>query len=211
MKHITKQPEPRALSGWKALANTNWQPTYADLSGETKKAVKQALMKEQGYLCCYCERRLTENDSHIEHFRPQSEPSANPLDYTNLLCSCQDQIKKGEPRHCGNLKGDWFDVQLLVSPLDSDCEMRFSHRGDGAIQPRVATDRAAMTTIKKLGLDIPKLNSLRAQAIEPFLEVGLSEEELQQFVSGYLSQDNEGRFGPFWTTICYLFGDLVSA
>jgi hypothetical protein len=65
MKHIVKQHEPKAFANWKALANDDWQPTYGDLSGEAKKAVKSALMAEQGYICCYCERRLTEEDSHI--------------------------------------------------------------------------------------------------------------------------------------------------
>ena len=63
MKHIVKQQEPEAFANWKALANNNWQPTYDTLSGETKKVVKSALMAEQGHICCYCERRLTEEDS----------------------------------------------------------------------------------------------------------------------------------------------------
>lgn len=93
-----------------------------------------ALMAEQGYICCYCERRLTNDDSHIEHFRPQSDPTVDPLDFGNLLCSCQNQLKKGEPRHCGNLKGEWFDRDLLVSPLIPGCEDRFAFTGDGEIK-----------------------------------------------------------------------------
>lgn len=103
MKHIVKQGEPEAFLDWKALANEDWMPTYDDLAGETKKTVKGALMEEQGYICCYCERRLTDGDSHIEHFQPQSDPAVDPLDFSNMLCSCQNRIKKGEPRHCGNI------------------------------------------------------------------------------------------------------------
>lgn len=44
MKHIVKQAEPQALTDWKALENENWQPTYGTLSGDTKNAVKDALM-----------------------------------------------------------------------------------------------------------------------------------------------------------------------
>ena len=95
MKYIVKQAEPIALKEWKALANDDWQPTYGTLSGEVKKAVKDSLQAEQGGICCYCERELRDEDSHIEHFQPQHDPNVDPLDYANLLCSCQNRIQKG--------------------------------------------------------------------------------------------------------------------
>jgi len=210
MKYIVKQGEPVAFSDWKALANDDWQPTYNDLSGVEKRDVKAALMAEQGHICCYCERRLIDSDSHIEHFQPQSDPAFDPLDFDNLLCSCQNQIKKGEPRHCGNLKDDWFDSVLLVSPFDPGCEERFAHTGDGLIKPASEHDQGAAETIKKLGLDLPKLNALREKAIEPFLDDQMSEDDMRAFVSGYLKKDAQGRYGEFWTTIRYLFRGYVA-
>jgi uncharacterized protein (TIGR02646 family) len=210
MKYILKHSAPQAFTDWKALANTDWQPTYDDLSGNPKKALKDALMAEQGAICCYCERRLIPQDSHIEHFRPQSDPSVDPLDFANMLCSCQNQLKKGDPRHCGNLKDDWFNDLLLVSPLDPGCDHRFAFTGDGNIKPALATDAAATETINRLGLDIQKLNVLRASAIEPFLEETLNEDEMRRFVSGYLERDGNGLYGEFWSTIRYLFRDYAS-
>ena len=205
MKHIVKQQEPQPFLEWKAMASEHWQPTYDELRGAIKQSVKQALMAEQGYLCCYCERRLLDHDSHIEHFRPQNDPQVDPLDYANLLCSCQNKIKKGEPRHCGNLKNGWFDEQLLISPFSADCAERFAYTGDGKIRPANPADASAVETIKRLGLATPKINAQRAKAIEPFLEVGLSEVEMKQFVSAYLQKDELGRFGEFCTGIHYLF------
>jgi uncharacterized protein (TIGR02646 family) len=211
MKYIEKSVEPQVFIDWKAQANDDWQPTYSDLRGDIKKAVKEALMAEQGYICCYCEQTLIDNDSHIEHLIPQSDPAVDTLDFDNLLCSCQDQVKKGEPRHCGNLKEDWFDPELLVSPLSSDCESYFAYTGNGGIKPSVSQDPAAAETIKRLGLDIPKLNDLRAKSIEPFLDADLSVEDMRAFVAGYLSRDSAGQFGAFWTTIRYLFGNYVDS
>lgn len=205
MKHIVKLREPQSFSDWKAMANESWQPTYADLRGQIKQSVKQALMDEQGYICCYCERRLMDGDSHIEHFRPQNDPQADSLDYANLLCSCQAQIEKGDPRHCGNRKDDWFDEQLLISPLGSNCAVRFAYSGDGEIRPANLADHSARETIERLGLGIPKVNALRKKAIEPFLDDELSALEMRQFVSGYLQKDAQGMFGEFWTSIHYLF------
>jgi len=205
MKHIAKDQNTPDFDEWKASANYDCQPTYEDLSITTKKEVKYSLMKEQGYICCYCERRLTDDGSHIEHFNPQSNNAVNPLDYANMLCSCQNQLEQGEPRHCGHLKGDWFDNQLLVSPLDPDCEGHFAYTADGKIQPAEKSDDAARMTIEKLGLNVNKLNALRKKAIEPFLDENLSEQDFSQFVSGYLRKNTGGMFGEFWTTIDYIF------
>jgi uncharacterized protein (TIGR02646 family) len=210
MKHIVKGPEPTAFTDWKTMANENWQPTYSILRGSEKKAVKDALMDEQGHICCYCERRLIDSDSHIEHFRPQSAPAVDPLDFSNLLCSCQNRIKTGEPRHCGNLKDKWFDAVLLVSPLDPGCEARFNFTGDGQIKAARETDAAACETITRLGLAHPKLNALRMAAIDPFLDDTLTTSELGEFVTGYLEKDRDGQFGEFWTTIRYLFADYAT-
>jgi len=204
MKYIIKGTEPKKFLSWKALANINWQPTYNDLRGEEKQAVKSALMEEQGYICCYCERELSDNDSHIEHFKPQSDRSVDSLDFSNMLCSCQKQLEQGEPRHCGNLKGSWFDNELLVSPLAADCEKKFTYIYDGYIQA-ANNNPSASETISKLGLGIDKLNDLRRKAIEPFIDDELSEDELKIFLDGYLRKKN-GKFNSFHTTLLSLFG-----
>lgn len=206
MKYIQKQAEPPEFTRWKQQANEDWQPTYKDLRGDEKTAVHEALIREQGSLCCYCEQTLDPDDSHIEHFQPQSDPKVDPLDFENMLCSCQNQIKKGVPRHCGNLKENWFDSNLLISPLDPNCETAFKFTADGHIQPRKEQDQAAVTTISKLGLNIPKLREARKKAIEPFLEPSLSEEELKEFITGYLLPSPSGEFSEFWSSIQYLFG-----
>jgi uncharacterized protein (TIGR02646 family) len=206
MKYIEKQPEPPIFAEWKAQANAEWKPRYDDLRNPEKPALKKALMAEQGALCCYCERRLIESDSHIEHFKPQESFKDETLEYGNLLCSCQQELEKGEPRHCGNLKDKWYDAALTVSPLDPDCEARFAYTHDGRIHPAVATDEGASQTIKRLGLSIPKLNALRRSAIEPFIDDALTVDDMQQFVTGYLERDPGGHFNEFFTTIRHLFG-----
>ena len=210
MKHIVKGDEPEEFSEWKARANEEWQPSYDILANPQKRAVFDALMSEQGYICCYCERRLVVGDCHIEHFKPQDDDTVDALDFTNMLCSCQNQLKKGDPRHCGNLKDNWFDGVLLVSPLDPDCEAHFSFTGDGGIKPSSEADDAANQTITKLGLDIPKLKALRKNAIAPFLDESLSDDEFQEFVAGYLQRSDDGIYGEFWTTIKYLFSENVA-
>lgn len=211
MKYIEKRPEPESFSRWKALRNDNWEPEYNSMGSLIKNTLKEALMQEQGYICCYCERPLFADDSHIEHFRPQSDSQTDPLDFSNMLCSCQNQLRKREPRHCGNLKEDWFDEDLLVSPLSPDCETKFAFTADGDIRERELGDDAAITTIKKLGLNIPKLNDLRKKAIEPFLDETLNEQELREFVTRYLQKDHWGMYGEFCMAIKDVFGDYLGS
>jgi uncharacterized protein (TIGR02646 family) len=210
MKHIVKREEPEEFITWKLLSNDDWQPTFRNIPGEMKNVLRYALMAEQGGICCYCERRLSAEDSHIEHLRPQSDPMVDPLDFGNLLCSCQNQIRRGAPRHCGTLKDDWNEPEMMVSPLDPNCERRFAYYGDGVIRAAIADDRGALMTIEKLGLAISRLNDLRARVIEPFLDEDLSPEEVRLFVAGYLARDESGRYGEFWTTIRHLFGGLIA-
>lgn len=207
MKHILKQAQPQELAEWRESGNEDWQPTYNDIDSHVKRKVKDSLMEEQGWLCCYCERRLTDKESHIEHFKPKCDPTTDPLDYDNLFCSCQNQERRGVPLHCGRSKGGWFDPALLINPLDDDCETRFSFLLDGTIFPRSDKDRAAETTIKRLNLDIPNLRALRQAAVAPFLDPTLSDEECAIFVKKYLKMDESGKFGEFWTTIRFLFNN----
>jgi uncharacterized protein (TIGR02646 family) len=219
MKHIIKGQEPSEYSLWRTTPIEGQPPTYRDLKSdgtnklksEANRALIDALMKEQGYICCYCECRLIKDDSHIDHFKPQCDNTVNSLDYSNMLRSCQNQPKKGECEllHCGHLKGEWFHEQLLISPLSPSCEDRFSYTIDGAIYPRNESDDAAIKTIEKLGLNKGILKASRSEVIEPFLNLNneMEEHELSLFVTGYLKMDSDGHFGQFWTTINYLSGE----
>ena len=65
-------------------------------------------------------------------------------------------------------------------------------------------------TIKKLGLNIRKLQALRSDAIEPFLDPTWTDEDFNAFVTGYLEIGADGRLGRFWTTIRYMFSPATA-
>lgn len=209
MKYIVKEQEPIQFREWKNLENDDWKPTFSILQGDEKRAVIDALKAEQGYICCYCERKLETGDCHIEHLKPQGKNlyPEYQLDYDNLICSCQLELEKGEPRHCGNSKGSWFNEHLFISPLSPDCELKFKYTFDGYIEAAIENDIATITTIDKLQLKKDKLNALRRKAIEPFIDEELTRMDLVDFTRGYLvdKSENGGKFNEFYTTIRYLF------
>lgn len=198
MKYIVKQTEPESFIIWKNKENDDWKPTYANIDKQERIDLFKSLKDEQGHICCYCERELNDRDCHIEHFRPKDKTKFPHLElvYDNLLCSCQVNTEKGEPLHCGNSKGNWFDEELLISPLDSTCESKFKYTFDGQILPFNEDDEAAKTTIERLQLNIDKLKDLRKGVIDALFE--------DEDVAWYFEM-KEGRFNEFHTTIRYLF------
>ena len=164
MKQIVKNQEPPQFSNWKRQDKMAHRPNWNRVAGAIKTVIHDALMDEQGYICCYCESRVARDNSHVEHFRPRRTYSHLQLDYLNLHCSCE--ASSGEPVRCGHKKGSWFNEELLISPLEQNCSRRFKFNGSGEILPRSPTDSAAKETIKRLGLDLPKLNARRAAAMD---------------------------------------------
>lgn len=195
MKQIVKGSEPVDFSHWKARDRMKHRPNWRRVRPPIKRQIHEALLKEQGFLCCYCEVRVTIYGRHVEHFRPRENYPGLALDYANLHCSCQRELSPGEPRRCGYRKGSWFDEDLLVSPLTSDCEVRFRFTANGDIFPRTAQDAGASATIQKLGLNIYKLRALRASVVDALLD------ESPANINRLLESRADGKFVPFYTTI----------
>jgi uncharacterized protein (TIGR02646 family) len=208
MKQIIKLPEPEELFAFKAKANDDWKPTFDNLETKVKNAVKESLMNEQGHICCYCERRVFDRYSHIEHFRPQHDFPERDLDYENLHCSCFPDKENVTPLHCGPAKDDKqgakISVEDMISPLDPECESAFVYLLDGKIEAAGDSSHAG-NTIKKLRLDCDRLIKMRANAIEPFIDDSLELDEFRRFVESYLEEGENGKFQEFHRTIAYLF------
>ena len=201
MRFIVKGNEPASFTEWKALANENWQPTFDLLANPVKRDLCDALKREQGFICCYCERELSAKDYHIEHLNPQSVHDGDDLDYQNLLCSCLNKTAKGAPLHCGKAKDD---NRLPIHPLMENCQQYFIFEGNGKI---TSDDDQAKETIQLLKLDLGKLNDLRKGVLEPFLEQELSDQDFENFVKGYLEGDDKP--APFASAIEYIFRDFL--
>ncbi|HIJ83351.1 MAG: TIGR02646 family protein [Magnetococcales bacterium] len=194
MKYIRKKAEPPKFTLWKKQ-NIPLGMGYGQLHSDVKKSLHTSLIQEQGGLCCYCECRVRQEGSHIEHFCPQQTFPGMGLKYDNLHASCQRELQPGEPLHCGHGKANWFDQDLLVSPLDPGCEARFKFTAIGKMVAADPEDVAARETIDKLGLNIEKLQALRKGAIDALMDN--SPDQIYQI----LDMPINGEFQEFLTTI----------
>lgn len=131
--------------------------------------------------------------------------------YENLLASCQANLGRKDPRHCGTAKGDWYAAALLVSPLDPGCESRFFYDLDGKVHESDPADQGAKETIAHLDLDGPRLRALRRTAIEAAIDLDLAPEERRVLLAAYEARDAEGRFDSFCfvlaATLRFLYGE----
>jgi uncharacterized protein (TIGR02646 family) len=225
MKYIQKGQEPAKFSDWKAQANKNWQPTWDTLRGSEKSDLHQALLQEQGYICCYCGMRINLNTSHIEHFKPRKHFPELALEYGNFLSSCpgegqdnaEEALRNPNPNqpetsirgeHYGHQKASWYDPDLTISPQDPNCADYFRYTGLGEILPVADSlfNAAAQETIRQLRLDHPRLEASRRSALQGILAVldDLSDVELQKLADAYEKPDPEGKYVRFCGAVSYL-------
>lgn len=80
-----------------------YELNYEDRRKEEQpfKLLQDALLTEQGSLCCYCMTKIAQKANlTVEHFIEKSKDGSKALDYKNLLGSCNSQtscnIGRGE-------------------------------------------------------------------------------------------------------------------
>ena len=171
MKYIHKDPEPVNLRRYRQQPGSSYKKL------RKKKAlyreVKQSLAKEQGFICCYCGRRISgSSDSQIEHIfaKGTSVYEEMQLDYeTNLLACCDGgkNARKGdsirpEDIYCEAKKGDTI---LPINPLNPDCEKKFMFDQNGEV---LGIGKDAEVTIKILNLNSPVIKTMRKYAIDNY-------------------------------------------
>lgn len=198
MKHTVKGGARNEFEVWK---QGGWTPGYTDLQNPEKTLLHAALIQEQGGVCCYCGRSVSQADSHIEHFRPQESRPDLALDYGNLHASCIRETKLGNPLHCGHYKGNGFDEAQHISPLDPDCEVRFLYTREGAIEPACSDDAGAQYMMDLLNLDCAFLNNRRKSALtqvfDPSFISTVTASELRALAQAYRQRDSAGLLGNF--------------
>ena len=141
MIRIEKGKEPRSLTEYKMQENASFQ----DLPINVKNDIRLHLLKEQGYLCAYCMRRIHQDSMKIEHFMPQSTISGKEaLEYNNLLGVCWggskhkkrdsncDSQKNDDPREltCDSKKGN---TRIIADPRDQRVIDKIEYKHDGTI------------------------------------------------------------------------------
>ena len=163
MRCIVKGEVPEAFAQWKARnsAKSDWSSFSKPQSQSyvIYQKLRHSLISEQKHQCCYCEVVLKkEGDAHVEHLKDQGHHPDERFNFSNLLASCQYRDS------CGHKKGNGF-FKEMVSPLDENCQARFTYTARGKIIPIDEGDSFAQKTIDLLGLNCKRLIDRRLSII----------------------------------------------
>lgn len=239
MKHIVKEKSPLEFEDWK-IKN---QLTESDLASKkkldndkaeiwkkfTKKTavrnkVKEYLLIEQGFICCYCQQRVELNEkTTIEHFEARKKYPSKMFNYENIFACCdggQGERTKQEnkteiiPKYCGHAKEN---ETLSINPLDDNCESHFRYSfnfdfDDPEVQIEDLSPEAK-DAIQKLNLDIQKLRSARGKAIVELIydennEI-ISDEEIEILFSIIKQKSEDKKFRPFCVVLEHVLQSLL--
>ncbi len=209
MKYIAKEPknEPETLIKFKKTPNAS----YAGF-GDTGQLLKKALCKEQGYICCYCMREISEQSMCVEHYIPQNRHKNSPyskeihkdneLKYRNMLASCNDKIYC-----CSERRGN---EPLKVNPLDKNIEDLVSFANNGRISYKewVKGDIDTVLKLNDKGLiDIRKKVLALVRKSLPQDSKAWSASVLKKELTKWSTLDNKGKYRPF----CRIVIDYLDA
>lgn len=129
MRYIQKKSEPESLTQYKKK-----QGAYYD-GYDKKDDVRESLLKEQGYLCGYCMKRLETCDQvKIEHIVPQSkllEDERAALDYRIMLGVCYGN--EGHPKREQTCDAHRGNEKLTVDPFNESSISLIKYQSDGTI------------------------------------------------------------------------------
>ena len=188
MKFILKESEPIA---WKNFRNTE------GVEFRAIKELKNALLNEQGHLCCYCMSRIYFESMKAEHWSPRSNIQL-VFDYNNLLAACTGNFCTGN--HCDTLKAD---IVISIKPTDklNNVENIISYSfSDGSLKypPQYKSDIE-----EALNLNNPVLKRNRLEVVKTVHQILLSRKysksECQKQLEKFKNRNKEGHFSPYCT------------
>jgi uncharacterized protein (TIGR02646 family) len=164
VRQIAKRPEPPSLTAHRLTPHSDYD-NYRE-----KDELREALVGEQGALCCYCMQRIrvAATEMKIEHWRSQSGFPAQQLSYRNLLASCLGgHGQPGHLQHCDTKKGDQ-DLRWNPAEPAHHIETRITYALDGAIR---ADDAAFANQLNDvLNLNLPQIKNNRKGVLTALLD-----------------------------------------
>ncbi|MDM8565462.1 retron system putative HNH endonuclease [Candidatus Halobeggiatoa sp. HSG11] len=205
MKLINKGKEPNSLTSHRKKSNA----TYDNYD---KDDLRNALVKEQGYICCYCMQRIEPNieKMKIEHHKSQKKNPELQLNYQNLLGACIGN--EGQPKrlqHCDTHKGD---SEITINPIDKikNCEKLIKYGKDGRIY---SDDLAINNDLNEiLNLNTERLkdhrSAIRKSVNDTITKIkgkksAWDNSKIQKMLEKYQSKDIEGKYKPYCQVIIF--------
>jgi uncharacterized protein (TIGR02646 family) len=219
MKRIIKGSEPPCLLQYRQTQDANYDGYHP------KELLKTSLLKEQGYICCYCMQRISIHNMEIEHNKAQNKncyPDLQ-LDYKNLIASCSGNRGQGlKNLHCNGRKGYYEGKKIIckitLNPADSNknCENYIKYSSTGKIFSDDETINHELKEILNLNHEILVKNrketlfSVINALNKKFLNKTWSKEAIKKKLEELSSKDAEDKYSPYCQYIVWYLSKRIN-
>ena len=147
-----------------------------------KKKLREYLLNEQNYKCAYCEQKITNEKSSIEHLIPKSVNKPLSTVYHNLVMVCLGNDGLSGGKHCDKSRGDKAIIPLvfydsILPKVDRGGKIEkhsqfFEAQSTGEFKVKKNSSPVISETWKILNItDHPKLNVAREGVIKGITKV----------------------------------------
>lgn len=134
MKRIIKNPPPRIYKDYCKKPEASF-----DGDGFPKELLRQSLLVEQGYICCYCMRKIPESKYphvKIEHYRCRDTHKELTLNYNNLFAACTGfETLFDSEKTCDTKKNNSL-LTLDLLTQTPNCDYLFQYNSEGEIKAK---------------------------------------------------------------------------
>lgn len=164
MLKVNKDEEPDFLLEYKRkYSPKSWADYNKD--GIRSKIKENILVLEQEEYCPYCEKRIYDDEGHIEHIKPRDLYPKEFESYNNLIVSCD------EKNSCGKYKRNNYSNNLINPVIDNPSEYFDYNIASGEIIPKNNDESSkeyirAIYTIETLNLNSYELKEARKALID---------------------------------------------
>lgn len=176
MRYICKVIVPQFF-----IDDTNGLTEWKDYLADKKRTLKEHILKEeQNKLCIYCESKIGNEPSHLEHIKPKNIDILNlTFNYHNIVVSCEGTCHNSNTDntkyHCGHRKDradTLFDESKFLNPVEvSDIREYFQYDYDDyLINPSSKDVIKAQYMINTLHLNDGGLPKAREKALKNFIK-----------------------------------------
>ena len=218
MKQIVKMREPRLLKQHKSKQFAS----FDNIPIEAKKELRNNLLIEQGYICCYCMRRIHSEQMKIEHFKCQNYNEELQLEYSNLLGVCLGG--EGSPMQLQTCDTRKRNLGLSINPSakEPNCESFFKYNANGEISSNNNDEEVNRQIEDVLNLNMQTLKDYRREVylvVQRKIETESKKQPDKHLKIGYLTKERdrwlskckEGKFKEFCMVAVYYLNKKIKA
>ncbi len=206
MKQIFKSKEPISLTNYRASISKKDLASlekFDTAPSKVKDELREQLLEEQGYICCYCMTRVDNRTSKIEHFKPRSNFRSEQLDYHNLFIACLGgEGHTTNQQSCDTKKGNTHlkHINLLVA-----IETSIEYKKDGCIYSNNRDIDRELNQILNLNYELLKNNRKEAlnQLLIDLKKRGWNNSNLKSTLKKYKHKNSKGKYRPYCEMIVY--------